>query len=396
LLTCTHRDGDVEDFEREYKDRLRLEEQRRWQEKADEDFARIMQESIQSAPENPPTLPRLSAFDRISGIRPPPSSSATSSNPNLSRNSQHMNPSRRLPWPQQTPSSSVSVKPEPQANSMHSRVKFEHSSGLHPKYNSFGSNQTVKRDSGTSEPSSSYSMPGSFREESDSDSDIEIIPASAFYRNKPVPKTEPKTEPHRFSFGGEGPANRYSSNGALQTSMYSKHSRPHEMNIPGPSTQTGMSMNPLSNPYGINSGNYVYPGMFAGHQLALGDDFWPTDTDLLPGYPNANLHFSQLGLGYNAYAEYGRRQPAASQSFMQADPLADIIARSSGNNYVELVDYLNADEHMSNHIDHIMNDPRKTGDEIKTLLENIKPDLDLPPEEREGTPDGMKYPLVSS
>jgi SNF2 family DNA or RNA helicase len=48
---------------------------------------------------------------------------------------------------------------------------------------------------------------------------------------------------------------------------------------------------------------------------------------------------------------------------------------------------------MAEQYDYIVNDPRKTHAEIKSLLENIRPDLDLPAENREGTPEGLKYPL---
>ena len=51
-------------------------------------------------------------------------------------------------------------------------------------------------------------------------------------------------------------------------------------------------------------------------------------------------------------------------------------------------------ERMNEQLDYIMNDPRKTNDEIKALIENIRPDEDLPAENREGTPEGLKYPLV--
>ena len=44
--------------------------------------------------------------------------------------------------------------------------------------------------------------------------------------------------------------------------------------------------------------------------------------------------------------------------------------------------------------DYVTNDPRKTREEIKSLLENIRPDVELPPENREGTPEAMKYPLM--
>jgi hypothetical protein len=72
------------------------------------------------------------------------------------------------------------------------------------------------------------------------------------------------------------------------------------------------------------------------------------------------------------------------------------------NGMVQGLDYMQArfggeyNEVMAAQVDYVMNDPRKTRDEIKDLLENIKPDVDLPPESREGTPDALKYPLVSA
>lgn len=43
---------------------------------------------------------------------------------------------------------------------------------------------------------------------------------------------------------------------------------------------------------------------------------------------------------------------------------------------------------------YISNDPTKTLEEIKSLLENIRPDMEIPPENREGTPAAMVYPLM--
>ena len=51
------------------------------------------------------------------------------------------------------------------------------------------------------------------------------------------------------------------------------------------------------------------------------------------------------------------------------------------NRYMERVDYLT-------------HDPTRTTDEIKSLLENIRPDEDLPEEDREGTPEAMAYKLM--
>ena len=45
-------------------------------------------------------------------------------------------------------------------------------------------------------------------------------------------------------------------------------------------------------------------------------------------------------------------------------------------------------------VDYLSHDPTRTTEEIKSLLENIRPDEELPPENREGTPDAMTYPLM--
>lgn len=49
---------------------------------------------------------------------------------------------------------------------------------------------------------------------------------------------------------------------------------------------------------------------------------------------------------------------------------------------------------VKNYAQYVSNDPTKTLEEIKTLLENIRPDMDIPPESREGTPDALVYPLM--
>ncbi|KAI5784264.1 SNF2 family N-terminal domain-containing protein [Pyronema domesticum] len=43
---------------------------------------------------------------------------------------------------------------------------------------------------------------------------------------------------------------------------------------------------------------------------------------------------------------------------------------------------------------HITNDPTKTKEEIKALLQNIRPDMDIAKEDREGTPDALKKNLM--
>lgn len=45
-------------------------------------------------------------------------------------------------------------------------------------------------------------------------------------------------------------------------------------------------------------------------------------------------------------------------------------------------------------INYVTHDPTRTTAEIKVLLENIRPDEELPPENREGTPEAMTYALM--
>ena len=51
-------------------------------------------------------------------------------------------------------------------------------------------------------------------------------------------------------------------------------------------------------------------------------------------------------------------------------------------------------ERYTDRVNYLTNDPTRTSAEIKSLLENIRPDEDLPAENREGTPNEMTYPLM--
>ena len=48
----------------------------------------------------------------------------------------------------------------------------------------------------------------------------------------------------------------------------------------------------------------------------------------------------------------------------------------------------------SAYADYIYNDPTKTRKEVEELLSNIRPDVEIPEKDREGTPAEMKYPLM--
>jgi hypothetical protein len=296
------------------------------------------------------------------------------------------------------------------------------------------------------EPSSSRSMPGSFRDVTalDSDSDVEIIPASEYHDNGRHIRTptnnnqnmrasiygtqQSKAERPKFSpeaqIAGDAALHRLgqsASNDALQRAMYGKQQLPRNwMNsagpVPGPTPNSlGPGLHPLAGPR-RPTGSYVYPNVYSN---GLGD------MNTMPGLYSGSMQINGMGgmnsmpgayprsmqsnvprLGYavnnGSYAPpfFGLSQAGPSQAFgdssqsSSSDELGDLIRRA-GNNYNDISDYLKLDGSMNNQLDYIMNDPRKTSQEIKELLENIRPDVDLPPEHREGTPEGLVYPLVS-
>jgi len=51
------------------------------------------------------------------------------------------------------------------------------------------------------------------------------------------------------------------------------------------------------------------------------------------------------------------------------------------------------DSRLLSFLDDYVNDPRKTAEEIHQLLSNIRPDMEIPEEERGETPEALRYPL---
>ncbi|KAI5815080.1 SNF2 family N-terminal domain-containing protein [Pyronema omphalodes] len=71
---------------------------------------------------------------------------------------------------------------------------------------------------------------------------------------------------------------------------------------------------------------------------------------------------------------------------------------NNSNNHWPMLDDLDRYEKLTiaqrDYAHHITNDPTKTKEEIKALLQNIRPDMDIPKEDREGTPDALKINLM--
>lgn len=90
---------------------------------------------------------------------------------------------------------------------------------------------------------------------------------------------------------------------------------------------------------------------------------------------------------YNGF--YNGTQPTSG------DALSEIISQTNGINWASRTDALGnpLSDRIQGFYDDLQDDPRKTAEEIKDLLANIRPDEEIPEEDRIGTPEALRYPL---
>ncbi|KAE8443177.1 hypothetical protein EG329_002275 [Mollisiaceae sp. DMI_Dod_QoI] len=366
-----------------FMEQQKAEEERIRRTRLDEEFARSIQQGLpvpQSASSS--SIQRgpspYNAFERMSGMRPPPpvfgSNSAASSS---SAQPVGEASGRKLPW---NTSSKVfgnpSVKAEPR--SMTAGIKHQGPSSIGEGFSSYATMQNNRPAMQSEVP---RPMPGTFRDDSStaSDSDIEIIPPSAFHDNGRRGRTA-NYDPSRQSIN-RSPEAVTTGNAALQRVGQTQSANALQMALfPHDRKPDWMASASGSNAY--NS---------LGSASSSQNPFMGNDEYVYP----SNVHAPGPGLGntMNNLPVYGRSYPGSSNIIdLSSDPLEN-FSRSGHQNYDELTRNLGLDPSMSTHVDYIINDPRKTNEEIKDLLENIRPDDDLPPENREGTPDGLVYPL---
>lgn len=257
-------------------------------------------------------------------------------------------------------------------------------------------------------------MPGSFHVSSDSDSDIEIISASEFHENsphrrapssvpRPVDQSPTNTALHMAAFGkkplpgwmnGGIAANR--ANMAPQAMGIPAYN-PANPNYPGaprtPSFNQSSFAPSGAHQYGaeksiasngnMHHGYHGYPGYSMHHQPGMANGMH----NMGGGAMNDKNHFGPSPSGFSNYrgGVPGYRLPSTNYDGELYDyEMPGFVHGPMGH----------MNERMAGQVDYIMNDPRKTNEEIKALIENIRPDEDLPAEDREGTPEGLKYPLV--
>jgi hypothetical protein len=390
-----------------FKQQQLKEEERIKREQQDEIMARKMQEDhsfpvtmASSSSSSRPSCNFPTAFDRISGIRHP----SNNSSQKLSQNQQHSaSIGRKLPWPSSNfdfnPASAKSERSSTPSDFSSNELAGSATSPKPFKNESSISYPQIKAESRSQKP-----MPGAFIDidglSATDDSDIEIIDATDFQDNgrysqpsKPTSQTygNPFKKRPNFSPGSQvagGTALRRGeqspTNDALQMAMFGNAPVPTWMNG---TMQSRASPNSIGNVYnarsagfGNNAGSsmqgagrnpFTSAGSFNGTGSMAGA--YP-DTIETPGHGldytmnNVPLYNNQLSRLYGGGYQRYDQMPGRFDGGLMSDAMAD-------------------------QYDYIVNDPRKTNDEIKALLENIRPDVDLPREDREGTPVGLKYPL---
>jgi len=356
----------------------KAEEERRELERRDEAFARLLQNNS-TPPSNTPSSSNTnmsrapSAFDRMSGMRPMQSTFPGAP-------SQFLNSSAR----------NSSARPS-------AVVKNKYNAGH------------IKQQPGVkAESSSSFSMPGAYRDDSSSagDSDIEIIPASSFRDNGRRTHSSAGLGTQYLSpsspaaqVAGEAALRRVgqtSSNASLQMALFGKSSQPKWAQA-SPSQSNPPSTNlPSSTSMG---GSYVYPNASMANvpSYSGGGPFGSTNSVHTGPYAGAYTGVAGPVLSYTLNNAPGMTMVNGHNIFVQPTTLGGYASATQQPNYMSSQANRGGwdmphEEGMADY--YTIHDQKNTIEELKALMDNIRSDEDLP-EDREGTPDGLKAPLVS-
>lgn len=91
----------------------------------------------------------------------------------------------------------------------------------------------------------------------------------------------------------------------------------------------------------------------------------------------------------------GMPRPPTLASHGSLTPLSDIINRTSMFDYASGLDGVGnpLPGHLMDYINDTFHDPRVTEQELDDLLQNIRPDMEIPENKRDGTPEGLKHAL---
>lgn len=307
--------------------------------KEDEEYARRLQETYSTNTTS------------LSGVRPAIPSARSAYDRMMGRQSQPQKPSL------QRVNSHISSSESKDSSSAHTQ-DFIAMPGLnsHRSVETRPSHSVSPYAPGSTLPGSA--IPGAYPVY-DSDSDIEIISPNDFHQNnRQHSVSKPRTAAHGEY--GSYPSATFQVPGA----SFTNH---NEMTTAVPPAYVGQL------PYNST------PGTPSNLSLP-----WPTAT-------GSSANGDMYSKVYNQTLQtLGSDYPSMVARSMY-DPVAQILNKTSAVDFAAMRDRLS--QGLAGEIYNYVGDPRKTEKEIQNLLANIRPDTEIPKEDREGTPEGLKYPL---
>ncbi|QSZ37141.1 hypothetical protein DSL72_009235 [Monilinia vaccinii-corymbosi] len=447
--------GDDEiSFDPSYAKLHKQAEKRLQLERQDAEYARSIANSHGFISSTPANSSEPSAFNKMLAVRPQASSSrdnqAASTNPYGAHASSH---TRSLPWVKHTANSNPAVKAERGTSSLaqSSNFDFDGTTGTHWKGSS-----TAMDSNFISTPHVPGAYVEDPSTASDSDVEIIDSSAFRDNgRQKPtaskVANARPFYSPETRALGETAAAR---TNTSLQDSLYGinhilsgwTNNSANEMSNTGrlggenggaPTLATG-SANRMDNTSRLGGQNSDLPTWarsttyspsnqmstaqqgFSINSTSSANSVYSPDNTRIHGFRRSTSTMALQGQSYPPPGPYGESKHSAYQitsmhdagrgytvnnipSFEMLTTFSSSLQQGAVGSMDTFTDFepdfdpysspSQFTSEMRDRMDHVMNDPRKTEKEIKDLLENIKADIEIPLEDREGTPEGLKYPL---
>lgn len=244
-----------------------------------------------------------------------------------------------------------------------------------------------------------YTMPGSFNLDSEEDSndgfELELPP----FDPAQIDEQPPINSPSGYYPRGNLPGNSWSNNTNMAGAFTSPSPQPHF-------GQPSFPRFPTQAP-GIPAAELARRAAFA-RQQNYGFLGGPSTSAGMPGFGSTSALPSSA---YNPFTPSGFRPGMLSSGsydplhglgghpngvpLVPGSGLSAIISQTNNIDWDRNLDAFGRplNDRLRNYYEDLQDDPRKTEEEIKELLANIRPDEDIPEEDRVGTPEALRYPL---
>lgn len=192
--------------------------------------------------------------------------------------------------------------------------------------------------------------------------------------------SDDESGPHNPRFGSNGSQPAPWNSSMAGTAPGSNINNPYNL-VPGFGDPEQLQ---VEYPYGDPNANGFVPGSLA----AMTQPF----AGLSP-YMNGQMQQRQNGQMPGTFP--GMARPPIFASNASRTPLSDIINRTGMFDYVNGLDELGnpLPGRIMDYINDSLHDPKVTEQELDDLLKNIRPDMDIPEGNRDGTPEGLKNSL---